>query len=1618
MSAVKIILKRSSIFGKRPSNAVLEAGELGLNTNSADPGLFFEVSDGNVVKVGPTSVGPLEPVALPEKGEMWFNSTERTLQIGTVDEAKKVWETIAAPYLGGGGFVVFVAPEFAYSSDSLANDGQTLPYQTLSRAIIELSKISVQNALHGITTNGENARYTVFVAPSRVTANNGIGKDLNNFSVDFSTDPLADATIEQLTQFNALDGGIIVPRGISIVGMDLRKCEIRPTYVPDYLNPTVSTGTQNQPLSSVLKWSGNAYLNNFSVTDKVAYREIFKISSTVADPQALFHSLRPHGLIFNEEVQVQYAPTVDQTAARPASTVTFTNGTYYAYPVDTFTFYLATEPFTEATVSLDSFVLASSLPVLSDNKIPKILVTNPLKSAHRLCMVRNVSLTELADYYTKIQKAFSAYFGGRVVPGLNLVSDGEYQIVGPAESPYPSNLSTNTVDNSSPYANQVTVRSQYGMSFGDFNGDVVSGFKSVLLNACTSVSLQNDPSAYEIYGTYTTPDGKSTQKWWKLTEAAWLAIPPAQRPGQATEVPVADQLALLNQTALSDIRYYYTTEKSADGLSYGIVDINNDFRHFGFRTRNGAYAQGVELFTIGPAIGVWALNGGNFTLTNSTSNFGSVAFKSEGFLGINTLAGAYPNGQNFFFEGIQVPLSLTNTQVENDANKQIFPLGGRVTRVYLDPNDQGVQLVDLSTDFSPCHILPYSLAPGSAVWISSGTCGYRGFFATDGGPTIITGAGDPAINATLRLRASDSTIPNTDSFPVEFGIPYIRRFSDPRDTFERSYSFFMSSTSFNTISPPVGSVMRLNQSLNSIASVLPNLKPNVQFDPGTFGGWGRVFSVDNVLPASLGTSPRFNYVIGDVVQDAQYFVIATVTDFARPWQQTYNNAAGAYSTYQRRNWYSAENDMWRSVYYDTNFSETVGPEKIAPTESCSPFVSTSVLEKQETVAEAYQGNFSPDPLRDTYLDQTYFRGATIPYTETSPQDYYDYDDGTVGLGLLLTDVPSGVITRLTSLITVSQTEQQPSLLPSPGVRYRPEIVQFSVQQPSLVTNPKEDISILKFTSAAGFEYMRVIGINHNRITAIRLNRENSFYPNPTNTSWARNTNIDICILNTVPNKDIYDPDWSNTKRSVIRFFELMGYSQEITEPFLVPQWWGERIFPVSTLPLSPRNGGYAVTTSRWPLEFNQSSNIQANMHTWVQCGYLNYSRGLPEYQSTNLPRKQNMDFLATTLWGGRLTVSGVSDNGEMVMLGAQREALTARFYGENPDYENLDSQQIYTPQPFVEFPSPILVYALDDISDQFDGVKQTFQITKGGLVVPPSQLVTASALVQLGAIVQKPCVLVAGSWVAGSYWFNADASEITFVEPPLEGTTCEIRIITSDDSENTLVTVQYELAPNVTFDGSQTTFTLLPINIAGKSLDITTENTFVLLGGVEQIPTSAYSIFKSVTTGTITVQFATPPLAGTTLDVRTVTSGIYFSSQQTFPVDVYSFDDIAPLFDSVRTEFPLTYQGVPVNSSIVTAENLFVSLGGAIQLPPQERVDPVTLVSTPVPGAYTVSDGKITFVQPPQLYTTCNMRFFGEREFISCPLPGGLSTSFMKWGPGVVLSLQGQMEALDSGLIT
>ena len=63
-----------------------------------------------------------------------------------------------------------------------------------------------------------------------------------------------------LYKFNSINGGVIVPRGTSIVGLDLRKTKIKPKYVP---NPT----DLSVPATAIFRVTGTCYFWQFSIFD-------------------------------------------------------------------------------------------------------------------------------------------------------------------------------------------------------------------------------------------------------------------------------------------------------------------------------------------------------------------------------------------------------------------------------------------------------------------------------------------------------------------------------------------------------------------------------------------------------------------------------------------------------------------------------------------------------------------------------------------------------------------------------------------------------------------------------------------------------------------------------------------------------------------------------------------------------------------------------------------------------------------------------------------------------------------------------------------------------------------------------------------------------------------------------------------------------------------------------------------------------------------------------------------------------------------------------------------------------------------------------------------------------
>jgi len=97
---VQILSRRSTLLYDRPYPSRIGVGELSLNANAGDPGLYFaDSTQTSLIKIGPTFVGSTAPNLTPagystlSKGESWLD-TASTWILKIYDGA--AWQTTKA----------------------------------------------------------------------------------------------------------------------------------------------------------------------------------------------------------------------------------------------------------------------------------------------------------------------------------------------------------------------------------------------------------------------------------------------------------------------------------------------------------------------------------------------------------------------------------------------------------------------------------------------------------------------------------------------------------------------------------------------------------------------------------------------------------------------------------------------------------------------------------------------------------------------------------------------------------------------------------------------------------------------------------------------------------------------------------------------------------------------------------------------------------------------------------------------------------------------------------------------------------------------------------------------------------------------------------------------------------------------------------------------------------------------------------------------------------------------------------------------------------------------------------------------------------------------------------
>ena len=148
------------------------------------------------------------------------------------------------------------------------------PFLTINRAIIEAGLITSKDYFNNV--DQDDQQVCIILQPGVHTLDNAAGTAVNGV-VAFANNNSRTLTAAELRAFNPqagvannppLGGGVILPRGCSMVSMDLRKTIIRPTFVPATADEQAQNAAGFFPnRAAMFRTSGNGYYYGFTLMD-------------------------------------------------------------------------------------------------------------------------------------------------------------------------------------------------------------------------------------------------------------------------------------------------------------------------------------------------------------------------------------------------------------------------------------------------------------------------------------------------------------------------------------------------------------------------------------------------------------------------------------------------------------------------------------------------------------------------------------------------------------------------------------------------------------------------------------------------------------------------------------------------------------------------------------------------------------------------------------------------------------------------------------------------------------------------------------------------------------------------------------------------------------------------------------------------------------------------------------------------------------------------------------------------------------------------------------------------------------------------------------------------------
>jgi len=498
------------------------------------------------------------------------------------------------------GTILYVDPNSLDATDSIENQGNSLtrPFKTIQRALIEAARFSYQRGLD----NDRFGNTTILLYPGDHVVDNrpgfiidgtnqyklrngGTTNDLPPYDLASNFD--LNSPDNELYKVNSIYGGVIIPRGTSIVGLDLRKTKVRPKYVPNPENDDIER-------SCLFRVTGACYLWQFSMFDGdpngVVYRDY---TANTAVPNFSHHKLacfeyadgrnrtfiRDEFLNFESDLtdlEMYYAKVglvYGQSSGRPIEP---------DFPTNT----LDIQPKIDETRIVGSSGLSVGITSIrsGDGTTPSNTIT----------VTTNIDVNGLdVDTPFRVEGVVAGGYNGQFVVNQKLSSTQiQYKVQNPPAIALPAtagaslSLQSDTVTSASPYIFNISLRSVFGMCGMLADGDKVTGFKSMVVAQFTGIGLQKDDKAFVVFNQDSPPTGNYD-----------------------------DNTIAGNETISNNSRARYKPK----------------YKNFHIKVTNNSIIQAVSVFAIGFAEHFVTESGGDISITNSNSNFGAKALVAEGF---------------------------------------------------------------------------------------------------------------------------------------------------------------------------------------------------------------------------------------------------------------------------------------------------------------------------------------------------------------------------------------------------------------------------------------------------------------------------------------------------------------------------------------------------------------------------------------------------------------------------------------------------------------------------------------------------------------------------------------------------------------------------------------------------------------------------------------------------------------------------------------------------------------------------------------------------------------------------------------------------------------------------